>query len=98
LSEILINAFLEAGFHCKEVTICDVCMERVDLSVQNFTIKSFQVWAGKEKHSSSKEADFVKISCSEAIKKLTFESKICLEIFCLSPDIESRGRSRSCLW
>lgn len=75
--------------------MCCLYGEKVDLSVQKFTNKSFQVWAGKQKRSASKGADFVKVRCSEGIKKIPFNPKIYLETFFLTIDTDSRGKSRS---
>lgn len=72
--------------------MCCLYGEKVDLSVQKFTIKSFQVSAGKQKCSASKGADFVTVRCSEGIKKITFQPKIYLETFCLTIDTDSRAR------
>lgn len=81
-----------AGFHCKDVMIYAAFIEKkMDFSVQKLAIKIFQVWTGNWKRSSSKGDDFMKVRFYEGSKKITFQP-------CLTTDIESRGRSRSCSW
>lgn len=74
--------------------MCCLYGEKVDLSVQKFTIKCFQVGAGKQKCSASKGANIVEVRYSKGIKRITFQHKICLEISCMTNDIDNRSRSR----